>query len=300
MGCNAECRTPRASDRPDHRPRRLRAETPAGAGSVARPRYPRVQRLGQRRPRRRRRARAAGRRSSPPSPRRLRASRRRPRRPTRPSSTTAAEARRWPAVRAVSHEDRLTLVEHLDELRTRIVVCIARLRRRPRALLLAEPPAAGNRHRAAARRPRRAAHLRCHRAVHDDADRRHLRRPDPLDADPALPGLRLRAAGLQRLASGGSSCRFCCRRADPLPGRRRLRLLRRHARRGQVPARLQRGASSTPRSAPATTSASSRRRCSPAASSSSCRWRSSPSPGSASSRSSSCARNRRYAYLASR
>ena len=27
-------------------------------------------------------------------------------------------------VRAVSHEDRLTLVEHLDELRTRIVVCI--------------------------------------------------------------------------------------------------------------------------------------------------------------------------------
>ena len=27
-------------------------------------------------------------------------------------------------VRAVSHEDRLTLVEHLDELRTRIVVCL--------------------------------------------------------------------------------------------------------------------------------------------------------------------------------
>ena len=27
-------------------------------------------------------------------------------------------------VRAVSHEDRLTLVEHLDELRTRIIVCI--------------------------------------------------------------------------------------------------------------------------------------------------------------------------------
>jgi sec-independent protein translocase protein TatC len=30
-------------------------------------------------------------------------------------------------VRAVSHEDRLTLVEHLDELRARIVVCIAAL-----------------------------------------------------------------------------------------------------------------------------------------------------------------------------
>lgn len=28
-------------------------------------------------------------------------------------------------LRAVSHEDRLTLVEHLDELRTRIVVCLA-------------------------------------------------------------------------------------------------------------------------------------------------------------------------------
>jgi sec-independent protein translocase protein TatC len=28
-------------------------------------------------------------------------------------------------VRAVSHEDRLTLVEHLDELRTRLIVCIA-------------------------------------------------------------------------------------------------------------------------------------------------------------------------------
>ena len=27
-------------------------------------------------------------------------------------------------MRAVSHEDRLTLVEHLDELRTRIVVCL--------------------------------------------------------------------------------------------------------------------------------------------------------------------------------
>jgi Sec-independent protein secretion pathway component TatC len=29
-----------------------------------------------------------------------------------------------PRVSPVSHEDRLTLVEHLDELRTRIVVCM--------------------------------------------------------------------------------------------------------------------------------------------------------------------------------
>ena len=28
-------------------------------------------------------------------------------------------------VKAVSHEDRLTLVEHLEELRSRIVVCLA-------------------------------------------------------------------------------------------------------------------------------------------------------------------------------
>jgi len=31
------------------------------------------------------------------------------------------------SVRAVSHEDRLTLVEHLDELRTRLLVCLAAL-----------------------------------------------------------------------------------------------------------------------------------------------------------------------------
>ena len=31
----------------------------------------------------------------------------------------------WPASRPVGHEDRLTLVEHLDELRTRIIICIA-------------------------------------------------------------------------------------------------------------------------------------------------------------------------------
>src|SRR3712207_894704 len=28
-------------------------------------------------------------------------------------------------IKAVGHEDRLTLVEHLDELRTRIIVCVA-------------------------------------------------------------------------------------------------------------------------------------------------------------------------------
>src|SRR4051794_21157332 len=32
-----------------------------------------------------------------------------------------------PRVKTVSHEDRLTLVEHLDELRTRLFVCLAAL-----------------------------------------------------------------------------------------------------------------------------------------------------------------------------
>ena len=54
-------------------------------------------------------------------------------------------------VKAVSHEDQLSLVEHLDELRFRIDRLPRRLRRRPGALLLAEPPAAGNRLRARCR-----------------------------------------------------------------------------------------------------------------------------------------------------
>jgi sec-independent protein translocase protein TatC len=29
-----------------------------------------------------------------------------------------------PRVKTVSHEDRLTLVEHLDELRSRLIVCV--------------------------------------------------------------------------------------------------------------------------------------------------------------------------------
>ena len=34
-------------------------------------------------------------------------------------------------IRPISHEDRLSVVEHLDELRTRLIICGARLRRRP-------------------------------------------------------------------------------------------------------------------------------------------------------------------------
>ena len=74
-------------------------------------------------------------------------------------------------VRAVSHEDRLTLVEHLDELRTRIIVCLVVFGvalalcfwQNHLLLEIASGPLP--------ERPQEAAHLRRHRALHDDADR---------------------------------------------------------------------------------------------------------------------------------
>ena len=56
-----------------------------------------------------------------------------------------------PRVKPVDFEDRLTLVEHLDELRTRIIIDADRVRGLRGDLLLAEQPAAGHRQRAAAR-----------------------------------------------------------------------------------------------------------------------------------------------------
>ncbi len=57
-----------------------------------------------------------------PTPRRDRARVRR-----RAASAPARDASRpMPALRPVGHEDRLSLVEHLDELRTRLIVCVAR------------------------------------------------------------------------------------------------------------------------------------------------------------------------------
>ncbi len=142
-------------------------------------------------------------------------------------------------VKAVSHEDQLSLVEHLDELRVPHRRLHRRLRRRPGALLLAEPPAAGNRRRAAPRGSQEAAHLRHHRALHDHDHGRRLRRPDPGDAVPALPALRLRAAGLQPRRAPDRAADPAAL-PDPLPGRDRLRLLRGDAGGGQVPAQLQR------------------------------------------------------------
>ena len=112
-------------------------------------------------------------------------------------------------VRAVSHEDRLTLVEHLDELRTRIVVCIVVFGvalalcfwQNHLLLEIATGPLPG--------RPQEAAHLRRHRAVHDDADRLHLRRPDPLDADPGSTSSTPTSCRPSATPRGGSCCRSC-------------------------------------------------------------------------------------------
>ena len=83
-------------------------------------------------------------------------------------------------MKAVSHEDRLTLVEHLDELRTRIVVCLVVFGvalalcfwQNHLLLEIATGPLPSDHEE--------AAHLRRHRALHDDAHRLHLRRADPL------------------------------------------------------------------------------------------------------------------------
>ena len=160
-------------------------------------------------------------------------------------------------VKAVSHEDQLSLVEHLDELRNRHCRLLRRPRRRPGALLLAEPPAAGNRRRPAALRPQAADHLRHHRALHDDGDGGRLRRDRAGAAVPALPALRLRAARLQPLGAEDDP-------ADPaalpaaLPRRARLLLLRGDAGGRQASCSTSTTASSTSRSGPATTTASSR------------------------------------------
>ena len=74
-----------------------------------------------------------------------------------------ARRRRWPrTLRPIRHEDRLSLVEHLDELRTRLIICVDRVRRLLRRLPVAgrrdprhhEPPARSRR-RSRTRRARR-------------------------------------------------------------------------------------------------------------------------------------------------
>ena len=71
-------------------------------------------------------------------------------------------------IRPVGHEDRLTLVEHLDELRTRIIISIAAIFVAFGALLVAEPPDPRLDERPAARRAG-ADHARADGALPHDA-----------------------------------------------------------------------------------------------------------------------------------
>ena len=120
-------------------------------------------------------------------------------------------------VRPVSFEDRITLVEHLDELRTRILVSISAFAVAFCALLLAERQAAGYRQRTAAGRPD-PDHLRRRRAIHHHRDDHRLRGDRDLAAGDPLPGLRLHAAGAHRPRAPGDR---------PLPGHGAGAVLRR-------------------------------------------------------------------------
>ena len=98
-------------------------------------------------------ARARGRRLAAAADRRRRRARRgrgRRRQPLLGERPRIPRKRRGARCKRASFDDRLTLVEHLDELRTRIIVSASSCVRRGRVLLLAEPRAARHRQRAAA------------------------------------------------------------------------------------------------------------------------------------------------------
>ena len=112
-------------------------------------------------------------------------------------------------VKAVSHEDRLTLVEHLDELRTRIVVSLAVF-----GVALALCFWQNHLLLEIASGPLPAAHKKLLTFGVTEPFTTTLTVAvygaiDPLPADPPLPALRLRPARLQRLPSAGWSCRSC-------------------------------------------------------------------------------------------
>ena len=113
-------------------------------------------------------------------------------------------------VKAISHDDEVSLVEHLDELRARIVVSLSVFGvafalcfwQNHLLLELANGPLP---------------------SVHDKLLTFGITEPftttmtvaayggdHPLDADHPLPGLRLPAAGLQQASSGDGHCPCCC------------------------------------------------------------------------------------------
>ena len=159
--------TPELVHRPGDRPRDLRAQAAARSGARS-GRDARVQGLRDRQGQGRRAttdaAEASPRRAAPAEqPADGRAGRARPR---RAPAARAAVGRMAARIRPVGHEDRLTLVEHLDELRSRLIVCarsassiaFGRVRWQNGALLdIVNRPLETTRHASAtARRPRAA------------------------------------------------------------------------------------------------------------------------------------------------
>ena len=182
--------------------------------------------------------------------------------------------------RRLEHGDSVTLVEHLDELRSRLIICLGALARRLRrspSSSTTDPRLA----RGAAPRRQDADHLRRHRAV------LHL-----VQGRASTPGFALAlpvvlwqiwsflAPAFEEHAQRIVAV-FVAIATGALRRRARVRLLRSSSRGRSTSSRPTTRSSSTSRSARTTTSRSSRSGCSASRSSSSCRSSSSPSSASA-------------------
>ena len=244
------------------------------------------------------------------------------------------------ALKPIGHEDRLTIVDHLDELRSRLVICavtlavafglcfwqnstlldvlnkplkdstptaqdskgngrlaqvaaaqqevqkglaatakslrvLARLDNLTPAQSARSPPPRRRR----APRPSAAEddaearpdHHRRRRAVHGDADGRRVLRAAVLAAGAALPGVRVRAAGVQPAGAAGRAADDADG-AGAVPRRRGVRLLPRAAAGDLVPAELQHDELRRPDPGEGLLPLRRCSRCCRPASCSSCRW----------------------------
>ena len=159
-------------------------------------------------------------------------------------------------IRPIIHEDRLSIVEHLDELRTRRSSCAASRSASPGRSLLAEPPGPEDREPPAAPRhkpitlgvPPRRSTTTFNCGLRGDA---HRAAGDP------LPALRVHAAGLHAPASGGWRIPLLLMIPLLFIARRGVRLLRRAAGRPCTSSSTSTPTSSASRSGRATTTASS-------------------------------------------
>ena len=138
-------------------------------------------------------------------------------------------------IRPVDFEDRLTLIEHLDELRSRIIVSLIAFAvafglciwQNSLLLDIANDPIPAGALPAGQEHPE---HLRRRRALHHHAHGRGLRGVADLAAGAALPALRLHPAGAEPAREAGDPA-LPVHGAVPVPRRRRVRLLRRRSRR---------------------------------------------------------------------